>query len=261
MKISQPIAGLCLTALLSACGGGGGGESTTLVTPTPVPADTSFKVVDFVQGHFSIVGETVLKPPFSNNRSTYCYIKGNNAAVDTALAALDLNCQNGMYGGTGGSVQDFPIQSWSNSPARFTSTATAAKSLDVDITGVGSLISDLKRGESYGSGITYSWSNFPGITGATKFDFSYKNSSSAGQTGLLTTTTNKVDIGVTLYTTNSFGQDIGVYYPVMSKQYDGDFSDSSTVTFDPKTYDPNSTARTVQLTVKIRHLIKFTRTN
>jgi len=40
MKISQPIAGLCLAALLSACGGGGGGGTTA---PTgPVASTLSF---------------------------------------------------------------------------------------------------------------------------------------------------------------------------------------------------------------------------
>ncbi len=257
MTIHQSIAGFCLAVLLSACSGGGssGGNGQT------IPA-TPFKVVDFSQGRFSIAGETVLQPPFSNNSSTYCYIKGNSAAVDVALAAFDWNCTNGMYGGTGGLVQDFSIQSWFNSPTRYISTATAAKSLDVDITGVGSVISALKSGESYGSGITYSWSHSPTLsTNPTKLDFSYKNSSSTNQTGLLTATTNKVDIGVTLYTRNSFGQDIGIYYPVVAKQYDGDFSDSSAINLDPKTYDPNSAAWAVMLTVKVRHLIKFTRTN
>jgi hypothetical protein len=253
-KYKMYFADAALLSLLAGCGGGGGNANAN-VGDLPV---TPFKVVDFAQGRFSIVGETVVKPNFSNTADSYCITKRSSAAVDADLAATSFHCN--VVSGSG------PIQDWSNpfvlssannGPAHLVGTAIAGKSLDVDMTGVGSVISNLKSGESYGYGRAYSWSNFIG-TNTTKFDFSYKSANSAVQTGLLAATTNKVDIVVTLYRTDSFGQTKRSDYPVVTKQYAGDFTDS--VTVDPKTYDLTGVG-SIGLTVGITHLIKFTRTN
>lgn len=245
---------------LSGCGGGGsGGESsTTDQAKTAAP----FQVADFALGSFSVTGDMVLKPPYlGNTNNEFCTVSGNSATVDASLGAFDGNCIPNMSGGT-----YLPVQSWTGdifngNPLHLLGKATAGQSINVDMAGFGSVLSNLKSGESYGSAVKYGWAEFaqPGTT--TKLDFSYKKASPVAQTGLVASTQTKIDVEVTFFWYDSFGKLQSVAYPVLAKQYDGDFTELVTVNFDPKTYNSSVIPSDIELNVSIRHLAKFTRTN
>lgn len=261
MKICLEKLGLivAVVSVLSACGGGGGGGTDgagNTVTPSP------FVVGDLNLGKFSITGNTVMRGPFGNSVSAICWQKGAPTGVQSQIDSANFNCP-GMNGQTGGGFRGI-LDFQAIHPVKNTLVTVAGESITADLVSNGSVWSNLAKGEAYGYSSTYSWSNatsnYPALIGrSTTFNISFKGAAPAVPTGLVAKIHNQVDISLTLYTKDQFGDDVGKSYPVFSKKYEGDFAEAATINLDPKAYDSVNTISSVFMSVTVSNKVLATR--
>jgi hypothetical protein len=91
MKISQPIAGLCLTALLSACGGGGGDAAPAPTNPTNPSVLTGVFVDSPVSG---ISYTTATQSGKTNAKGEFSYVAGEKVTFSIGSVQLPMVLAN-----------------------------------------------------------------------------------------------------------------------------------------------------------------------
>ena len=246
-------------ATLVACGGGGGGTASSGSTVPPSP----FVVGDLNLGKFSITGNTVMRGPFGNTSTAICWQKGAPTSVQTQIDSANINCTFGMNARSG-PFSNGILQFQTEDPVKNVLVTVAGESITADLISNGSVWSNLAKGEAYGYSSTYSWSNatsnYPAsIGGSTAFNISFKGAAPVLPTGLVAKIQNQIDISLTLYTKDQFGNDVGKSYPVFSKKYEGDFAESATINLDPKAYDSVNTISSVFMFVTVSNKVMATR--
>lgn len=92
MKISQPIAGLCLTALLSACGGGGGSDAAPAPTTPTTPSVLTGILVDSPVSGISYT--TATQSGKTNAKGEFSYVAGESVTFSIGSVQLPMVLAN-----------------------------------------------------------------------------------------------------------------------------------------------------------------------
>lgn len=266
-------------SLLAGCGGGGGGDTPAAAAvggDIPTPTVASFKVTDFSVGKLTVTGDTVLKPSFSNTGGTRCVFSGTLIDMQAALSPLSSqelwNCPQFrtpgitfMEGGSGVSPQNiatFPATSSTSDPIRMIGTATAGQSFSIENFGIGNILSTLTVGQARATSNNFRWSNFPSSsTGTTTLNFSYATTTGSLPSALQTPVQHKINVSVRMYWYDQFNQTQSQTFPILTQNFDNEFTKSITFSVNPADYPFSHTLAAFELSTDITSLTMIGRLN